>query len=150
MVMQIEAVATALLIAALWGLSPILHKAALHELSAQTTFTVSFFMYMLCAIVYAFVYRDRIAEDLRLHATPKTIAYIAVGAMVCGFAANILYFHVLRDHDSHIVSALIYSCPVFTLVLAYLLLREHIHFVGFLGIVLITAGVVCIAFNPDK
>ena len=42
---------------------------------------------------------------------------IATGAL--SFYANYLYFNFISKHESYLVSALIFSSPFFTLILAY-------------------------------
>jgi uncharacterized membrane protein len=137
-----------LMIAFLWGVLPVIHKTVLATVSHHTVLVMSSVFYMVCTVAYAIIYRRQIAEGIRSIQTSH-VFYIAVGAIVCGFLANVLYYNVLKDpkNDSHIVSALIYASPVFTLILAYLLLHERIRFMGFLGVVTITIGVVFLAFN---
>lgn len=102
--------------------------------------------YTLCTIAYAIYYRDIILQDVT-KLNSLTVGMMAFAACVCGFLMNVLYFKILKRYDSYIVSALIYSCPVFTLILAYLLLKERISFQGFLGVAFIILGVICLAFN---
>lgn len=136
----------ALFIAFLWGLSPVIHKNVLGTLSHHTTLVVSSAFYTVCTVVYAWYNWNHIAKDWRV-LNAKLVGYIAFAAIVCGFLTNILYFMVLKRYESHIVSALIYSSPVFTLILAVLLLRERVSFYGFLGVAFITIGVLFLAFN---
>lgn len=139
-----------LIIAFLWGLSPIIHKVALNRLSPHTTLVISSTFYTICTLVFAVVFRDMIQRDINAgHLTPWITVALAFTAIICGFFTNILYFFILQKNQSHIVSALIYSSPVFTLIMAFLLLRERITFNGFLGIVFITIGVIFVAFNGE-
>lgn len=140
----------ALLIAFLWGLSPVMHKVALTDISPQTTLVVSSAFYTVCTVAFAVYFKDKIAKDVYGGLSMRNILFLAFTSIVCGFFTNILYFSILKQNQSHIVSALIYSSPVFTLIMAYLLLRERITFAGFLGIILITFGVVLVAFNGHE
>jgi drug/metabolite transporter (DMT)-like permease len=54
---------------------------------------------------------------------------------------------VLREHESYIISALVYSSPVFTFLIALFLNSEKITGFGVLGISLIVLGVISIMFN---
>ena len=140
------AVTIALLISFLWGLSPIIHKVVLFDVSHHTTMVISSMFYTLCTIGYATYYRKELLQDAT-KLNRKTIFLLAFTAVVCSFLTNVLYFRILKRYESHIVSALIYSCPVFTLIMAYYLLKERISFQGFLGVAFITIGVICLAYN---
>lgn len=142
-------IAIGMMISFLWGLSPVIHKTVLNDISPQTALVGVSLFYTICTIVLAWIYRKQIHRDVTVHLTKWNIVFLAFTAIVCGFIANMLYFYMLKHHPSHIVSALIYSSPVFTLLIAYLFLREQISMMGLLGVLLITAGVVCIAFNKN-
>ena len=47
--------------------------------------------------------------------------------MTTAFLANLLYLMVLKKNQSYIVSALIYSSPVFMFLIAWLFLKEKNH-----------------------
>ena len=63
------------------------------------------------------------------------------------FIANIIYYYILKKHESSLVSAITYSSPAFTLVLAYLFLNERLDIYGLSGIFAIIAGVILISNN---
>jgi uncharacterized membrane protein len=140
------AMSLALLISFLWGLSPVLHKHVLTNIHPKTVLVVSSVIYMICTVVYFIVYRNIIVPDVR-NLDRKSLLFIAITAILCGFFTNILYFHILKRYESHIVSALIYSSPVFTLLIAFFFLKEKITPIGFFGVVFIVMGVVMLAFN---
>jgi uncharacterized membrane protein len=132
------------------GLSPVIHKNVLKDLSPHTTLVGMSVAYTLCTILLAIAYKNEIYEDWMHRMNHRHIAFIAFTAIVCGFLANMLYFYILKRHPSYIVSALIYSSPVFTLVIAYMFLGEYISLMGLLGVLFITTGVICIAFNQSS
>lgn len=63
------------------------------------------------------------------------------------FAANIMYYYILKDRESSIISALIYSSPVFTIILAYLFLKERLDFYGISGVFAIIFGIILVSQN---
>jgi len=136
----------ALFIGFLGGLSPVIHKTLLHKYNQVTIIVLSSFLYASCSLFYGIYYREVIINDLH-KITTNDFLIIAFTAIITAFFANILYYNVLKKHDSHIISALIYSSPIFTLILAYLFLHEKIHFFGGLGIFLILFGVISITYN---
>lgn len=144
--MKLYALLMALSIAFLWGLSPVIHKRLLQQISHHTSLVVSSVFYSVCIVIYAWYNWDHIYKDRHIMSV-KILALLAFTAIICGFLTNVLYFMVLKRYESHIVSALIYSSPVFTLVLAVLLLRERVSFYGFLGVAFITIGILFLAFN---
>ena len=56
----------------------------------------------------------------------------------------------VRKHESSLVSALIYSCPVFTLILANVYLSEKIDNYGIMGILFVVFGVGLISKNNSS
>lgn len=61
-----------------------------------------------------------------------------------------MYYYILKDHETSIISALIYSSPVFTLVIAYLFLKERLDIYGFSGILAIIVGVILVSQNNQS
>ena len=105
--------------------------------------------YMMCMLGFAASFWKTVKKDwAKLDA--KTIMLIGAVSVLTGFVANMLYFFVLKKHDSHVVSALIYSSPVFTLLLAYFLLHEKVTPIGCIGVIMVVLGVVCIALNRRR
>jgi drug/metabolite transporter (DMT)-like permease len=66
------------------------------------------------------------------------------------FVANIIYYYILKKHESSLVSAITYSSPAFTLILAYLFLNERLDIYGLSGIFAIIAGVILISNNNSS
>ena len=80
----------------------------------------------------------------------RDIIVIIFSSAIAAFFGNILYFNILKNHDSSIISALIYSCPMFTLIVAYLFFKERINTIGIFGILFIVLGIICISMNNVK
>jgi len=139
----------ALLIAFAWGLSPIIHKSLLKKVDAKVILVISGVMYFACLMIFTYVYMSEIKAGVS-KLDVKDIAMITITSILAGFVANFVYLHILQKHSSHVISALIYSSPMFTLVFAYWLLRERISFTGAIGVLLIVAGVVMLAFNKNS
>jgi uncharacterized membrane protein len=136
----------ALFVAFLWGTLPAVHKYVLGRHDPVSVIAVSAAIYAVCTIALVFWYWPRIKKDVATW-RPRTFAILAANTIIAGFLANLLYMYVLKKHDSHIVSALVCISPVFTLLLAVLFLGERPTALGALGVVLIVAGVVCVAYQ---
>jgi len=80
----------------------------------------------------------------------RDILILCTVALIAGFLANLLYYYVLKSHESSIVSALVFSSPIFTLIIAHFVMKEQLYGFGILGIILISLGVVCIAYNDGN
>jgi len=82
--------------------------------------------------------------------TPMDIGILIMLPIFTVFLANVLYYNVLKNHESSIISALIYSSPVFTLIIAYLFLKERLDIYGLSGVLAIILGVILIAMNNES
>jgi len=139
----------ALCIAFLWGMQPVFYKFLLKKLTPFTlmlfTSTLYFFL-MICTSLFR--YKDIHTEI----ATLNTFDYfIIIGSTFTTFyLANIIYYSILTNHESSIISAVICSSPVFTFLFAYLFLKERIDVYGILGIFFIVLGVIFISQNKRK
>jgi uncharacterized membrane protein len=144
--MDLRVLFVALFVAFLWGLTPVIHKHVLQTLDPRLVMVIGSGLYFMVALLYGLYYRDAIAESLP-NMTPATFLWIALASLLTGFIANLIYLYVLREEQSYIISALIFASPIFTLFVAALFLKEEITVQGFIGVVLITAGIVCLALN---
>lgn len=144
---MVDPVFFSLIVAVQFGLMPIFHKQLLHVLKPNTILVVSWVLYSLACLIFAIINKDNIARDAQKNLKWKHVGILAITAVVCNFFGHYIYYNVLKNNDSHIVTALIFSSPIVTLLIAYFYLKEKISFVGFTGVCLIVLGVICIAFN---
>lgn len=79
--------------------------------------------------------------------TPRDILLIVGISVFAIFMANMIYYYILKNHESSLISALIYSSPIFTLILAYLFLEEKIDKYGISGIIAVIIGIILISQN---
>lgn len=138
----------ALFVGFLDGLSPVIFKSLLNKYSPVTLLILSSVVYFSCVLIYFFNNIDLVLRDVG-QITNIDMFRLAINAIVGSFFANILYLYVLQKQDCYIISALINTSPLFTLILAYLLLKEKVRFYGILGIFLIVLGTICLAYNNN-
>lgn len=136
----------ALFIALCWGTLPVAHKSILNHLSPITIMLFSAAIYIFLIIIYASMNINTIYKDIR-NITKKDIIIIVLTSAIATFMANVLYYTILKNHESSLISALIYSSPIFTLIIAYIFLKERINTIGIFGILFIVLGIICIAMN---
>lgn len=134
----------ALFVGFLWGLSPIMHKYFLNHVSYKLILTLGSLTYFMCTILFAIYYwKDLIKESAKLTITSTSM--IVLVSVVTAFMANIIYFYVLKSTKSYIVSALVYSSPLFTLLLSYMFMNERITLLSGMGCVVVFVGVLMIS-----
>jgi drug/metabolite transporter (DMT)-like permease len=145
--MKLEYIFFSLLIGFLWGVSPIIQKHLLKKFdkfSLMLFFSVIYF----CLLLFASAFNHKtIMKDFRLLNNWDTVLMIMYVFFTI-FLTNLLILHVLKTHDSYIVSAIVEgTSPLFTLLLVYLFFEEKITLIGVLGVLFIVLGIVCIAMN---
>lgn len=130
----------ALFIGVLGGISPIINKHLLEKFSHVTLLIVSSIAYSIFAIVYIILNQEIIIKEI------KTVTYndffiISFEAIACAFIVDLLFYYILKDNDSHMVSVLIYTSPIFTFLFAYFFLNEKINMEKIVGLFIIFAGI---------
>jgi drug/metabolite transporter (DMT)-like permease len=139
----------ALFVAFLWGIHPILNKILLGKFNVPTVLVLSHFVYFLAVLIFIYLNYSEIAKDIKKVNSQDILILISV-SLGAGFLANLLFYYVLKSHESSLVSALVFSSPIFTLIVAYFFMKEELNNFGILGILLIVLGVVCIAYNDGN
>ena len=143
--------ATALLISLLWGLSPICFKYALSKgLDPPLVLCVSSAVYFSCMLAFAFANWPAIRANAAASLTWETFAVLGIASVLTAFVANLLFLHVLANHSSYITTALVYSSPIFTVLVAWLVLREEVTVYGCLGVFFVVLGVLFVALEESQ
>ena len=138
----------ALFIAFLWGIQPVIHKYLLKKINSITIMVISTTVYLL-AILFKVSFSQTYTlfiNDIR-KLSPIDYLIIITTALFTVFLANMIYYSILKDNETSIVVSLMYSAPIFTLLLSYLFLNERLEPIGIIGIILIFLGVGCISLN---
>lgn len=140
--MHPEAIVIALFIAFLWGSAPVLHKIIYNSksISPETIIVSGGIIYFLCIMVYFLANKEVVLDEI-LTVDRSTVMILLFNSLVAGFLANYLYYHIIKKYPGHVVSALIYSAPFFTLLLTFIFLQENISSISALGVLMIVSGV---------
>ncbi len=144
--MEPTAIMFALLIAFLWGIQSIVHKTLTGNYGHNSIMIFSWLFYSVIMFMFMFKERKVLTEDL-FRLTHNEIFLLIIGAIFTGFFANYLYFYLLVDNDSHTVASITCASPLFTLLIAYLLLGENIGAYSFIGSIFVVAGVILCTFD---
>jgi len=135
-----------LLIALFWGISPIAHKKLLNNMDTKFVLIASGLFYSLFFIFYSIYYWSYFKQEYK-QVEYKYLLYLALIAFMLSFIPNILYFFLLKEHDTSVVSALINSAPVFTVLVSFLLFGNKIHKYELVGIFFIIIGIIAISLR---
>jgi drug/metabolite transporter (DMT)-like permease len=133
----------------LWGISPIAHKTMIGKMDTKMVFILNSVFYTLCIIGYTIYYWDHFKTQVP-KLSSRDIYLLGGISILMSFIPNILYFYLLKDHDSYIVSALVNSAPLFTVLVSYFLLKDPITKYGIIGVLLIIGGIFCLSINEIK
>ena len=136
----------ALLISFFWGIIPIIYKVLLHHLNNVTVMAITTVFYSIFLILLVFYNRDIVIKDLN-KITNHEYLWILITTFFGVFLANFLYYYVLKKGEPAILTALMYSCPLFTLFAAHYFLKDKIKTNGIIGIIFIVLGVIFISMN---
>ena len=135
-----------LLIALSWGISPIAHKKLLNNMDTKFVLIASGLFYSFCLIMYTLYNWSYFKHEYK-KVEYKYLLYLAGIAFMLSFIPNVLYFYLLKQHDTSVVSALVNSAPVFTVLVSFLLLGDKVHKYELFGIFFIILGIIAISLK---
>jgi len=139
----------ALLISVIWGLSPIMYKHLLDKYHPTSVLAFVSIAYFICVFVMGCCNHKSILDDYN-KIDFNDICWVILVSVSGLFIANILQVTVLKDNDPSVVSPIIYSCPLITLLAAYLLFNTTMNLPCLFGSFLIVMGVLCISACSDN
>ena len=134
-----------LVVSFIWGLIPIIDKFVLISVDPKIFILMFATLFFFCTLIFTFLNRNSIL--LHIKTVNKHNLMLTFCSSLLAFVALLVYLFLLKDNDSHLVSAIAYSAPMFTLILAMLILKERPTLISIAGILLIIMGVWCIAFK---
>ena len=133
----------------LWGLSPVIQKHLLQKFDKRSLMLFYSSTNVLFVTVLLSLYNNKLYADIKSVNT-YDILMISTYTFFTIFLAKLLFLEVLKYNNAHEVAAIEGIYPFFTLLLAYLFLKEKITIFGFLGVLFIVLGVVCISLNDTN
>jgi len=133
----------ALFISFLWGIGNVIHKHLLDDISGLSLMLYSSIIYAVCIIATAVYNKSIIIKDYK-KIDLRIASILFFTTVLTTYFSNVLYFYILKSHETSIISALVYSSPVFTVIFAYLFLNERLSLCGLIGIFMIILGTILI------
>ena len=133
----------------LWGLSPVIQKHLLQKFDKRSLMlfyasaNIIFITMLIC------FFNNNLYSDIKTINT-YDIFLISTYTFFTIFMANLIFLEVLKYNNSHEAAAIEGIYPFFTLLLAYLFLKEKITVFGILGVILVVLGVICISMNDTN
>jgi drug/metabolite transporter (DMT)-like permease len=136
----------ALIISFLWGIQTVIHKYLLTKYNWITLLFSSGLIHFILVAFLSLLKSKELISDLNKTSSGDAVIMISVPLFTV-FITQVIYLYILKDNESSIISALICSSPFFTLIFAYLFLKERLDIYGISGIFAIVMGVVLISQN---
>jgi len=136
--------ALALLVASIWGITPIFEKLSLVKASPLTVMTIRFVFTTTIVVAISLVtgrYRELSTVD------GKTLLWIILAGILGGIVGLFLYFFALKQDLTSKIVPIAATFPLFTALYASIFLKEAITLPRLAGIVLIVIGLVLINWN---
>ncbi len=128
-------------VAILWGITPIIYKVFLQDVSYNLVICISGIVFFIVSLFYSFMNYDQISKEIYIH--QNKIIYIVVIAFLALFLANILYYNAIKNSENVVITTTITALyPLITLILSYFILYESITINNVIGIVLILIGLI--------
>lgn len=139
-----KAVVLALLVASIWGMTPIFEKLSLKNASPLTVITLRFIFTTACVVAVSLVtgkYREFATVD------SKTLLWILLAGLFGGIIGLFIYFVALQQGLTSRIVPIAATFPLFTAIYAFIFLNEPISFQRLAGIVLVVLGLVLINWD---
>jgi drug/metabolite transporter (DMT)-like permease len=130
-----------LVISFLWGIQPFFSKYARMALSMETIMICGIAVSAACSLL--FLDKSNLRKEVS-GMSWKVAGAIVMASAVCGWLSNVIYNTVLVRHSVTKVTLLVYTAPLFTVLVA-ILVGHVITLKMILGAALIVGGVIAVS-----
>ena len=132
-----------------WGLSSVFDKLSMNAFSPVMVFIVGGIVYALVALGLLIYHRNHVKHYFYDYKKYKVAWIYAILAAVCVYGvANLIYYYALNASSTpHIVIALSYSAPIFTLLLSIIVLKEDFSMASIIGVILVVLGTFIVCYH---
>ena len=124
-------------IAFLWAIGIFINRKIIFYLnSPEIAFCmISIVVTIFCLIYLAFQRKDDIKISMSL------IVILFISATLCIILPNVLFFRLLQNNPSYLVTALSYTTPILVLIISIIFFREKVNMRQIIGVFLVVLGV---------
>jgi len=140
---NIKAILFALLSALIWGSAPVLFKLGLR---GDVSPISGIFIHNLTATIFAFLTLLAVKEN-PLGYPIKELLTVALGGFVSGFLGLLVYYKAIKVGNVSIVAPIASSSPLFSTLLAIIILGESFTLTKFGGTILVIIGIVLLSYS---
>jgi len=141
--LNLKSISLALCVALLWGISPVLMRYCSKTLHFTSIIVISGIFYICFIGMLMFYQRKTILQDIKNNITLTTSFFMMLSALAGLFLSNLIFHYLVSVNEVYITS-LAYTAPLFSVVIAYLLLGESMCALQLIGILLIAIGIGCV------
>lgn len=138
----------AILVSFLWGAAAVFQKMLLVDINKETIMFISSIIYTIISSIFYLYNYDEIKNDI-VNVTQKHLIIMLLISIFGTFLANLLFYKILKNQTSIIVTALTYTSPFFTLLLSYIFLKEEINQNTIIGLFLTVAGILLLVYENE-
>lgn len=132
----------AFFIAIIWGIVPFFTKYVLHKIHYKSLILIESILVFSISMFFCCCNKKEIMDDFVNIDALSVFAILLVGLSV--FSANILYYSIIKDHETYLISAITSTSPLIVLFISYYFLHEKMNFLKILGVFFIVSGIFCI------
>ena len=144
----LDGIYVSLMIAVMWALPPIVDKRILMtcDVEPMSFLIIKGGVHIITTAALILVYNNQLVKDFR-KLNVQQLALIATTSIIAGLIANLYYLDVIQKHDSYVMTAIMYSSPLFVFLFALVYLHERVTVYSIAGILLIVIGVMSLAYH---
>jgi uncharacterized membrane protein len=132
------------LVALLWGVLPLIQKDVLDAIHPSTVIILNTLFLFGALAAFAMWQKQVILKDVR-HMSGHVWFKLLLSGAVLSASSTVLYSYMLKHCDTSILVPVVYSAPVFTVLLSAVVFGETITLAIGLGLALTVAGLVVMA-----
>ena len=140
--MKLEILSTSLFVSLLWAITPLIQKFVLLTLPVETFMILSSLLGAIVTVLVIMTFKGKVVtKSLR---RVKAIHIVLILIMTClgVIISRYLYFALLQQYDSYLVTSLTSLSPLFVTVFAMVLFKEQVTVKAALGVLLTCVGVI--------
>lgn len=138
-----------LIIIAIWGTLPILLKMLVDKHPTHIVMLMSAIMMGVMGVLFSFLFFTDVRKSITTFTKSDWMILIYI-VVVGSLFSNLLYMYALRDHNSAVVVSVTSIFPIVTLALGAVLLKERVDPIAAVGIILVVAGIMLLAYTKPK
>ena len=140
---NLKAIFWALLSALIWGSAPVLFKLGL---KGEISPLAGILIHNLTATIFALIGVLVLKENV-LNYPLKELTMVALGGFVSGFLGLLVYYKAIKVGQVSIVAPIAASSPLFSTLLAVIILGEQLTLTKLLGSLLIILGIALLSYS---